>query len=427
MRRTVPSSAEIQTKIDELLSSKLVEDPQKMLSELARLGARLIIQRAVEEEFDSWLGRARYERRPERQRGLRNGFRPRRLQTGEGELRIEIPQAREAAMPFVSKLFPKWHCKRLLRPDSLKALVIGGFVRGLSMRDIESLCEEAGLGKTSRSTVARICSELHERFEAFKRRDLFEVKLVVLFLDAIYLPVRPSGPKEGVICAWGITETGARALVSVRLGMREGKEDWLELGRDLIARGLAAPRLIVADGAPGLISRSRRSGRAPIASTAPFTACATSRRSCRSQSTTGSVSTTGQRSPTRPSVKDGKLRLQVLISELEHGGYESAARCLADDLDALVVHLRYPLRHRERWRSTNLLERSLGEVRRRTKVIGRFPGETSCLTLVWAVLDLFFSHASNGATFTDVDRQHLYRIKYQQADPDTIDEEVTAA
>jgi transposase-like protein len=83
----------------------MVDDPQKMLSELGRLGARLIIQRAVEEEFDTWLGRARYERRPERQRGLRNGFRPRRVQTGEGELRIEIPQAREAAMPFVSKLF----------------------------------------------------------------------------------------------------------------------------------------------------------------------------------------------------------------------------------------------------------------------------------------------------------------------------------
>jgi len=46
---------------------------------------------------------------------------------------------------------------------------------------------------------------------------------------------------------------------------------------------------------------------------------------------------------------------------------------------------------------------------------------------VWAVLDLFFSHASYGATFTDVDRRHLYRIKYQQADPDTLDEEVTAA
>ena len=119
--------------------------------------------------------------------------------------------------------------------------------------------------------------------------------------------------------------------------------------------------------------------------------------------------------------------MQVLLSELEHRGYESAARCLAEDLDALVVHLRYPLRHRERWRSTNLLERSLGEVRRRTKVMGRFPGESSCLSLVFVVLDLFITHASNGATFTALDRQHLYRIKYRQLDPDTLDQETTAA
>ena len=330
-------------------------------------------------------------------------------------------------MPFVSKLFPKWHCKRLLRTDPLKALIIGGFVRGLSMRDIESLCEEAGLGKTSRSTVSRVCAELHERFEAFKRRSLYDVNLVVLFLDAIYLPVRPSGPKEGVICAWGITENGERALVSVSLGMRESKEDWLELGRDLISRGLPAPRL----------DRRRRRGRAALGGRGDLAARRSPalRRSPPAEPAGEAPEVRAGPDPfqllgsahRRNQVKDGKLRLQVLISELEHGGYESAARCLADDLDALVVHLRYPLRHRERWRSTNLLERSLGEVRRRTKVMGRFPGETSCLSLVWAVLDLFFSHASNGATFTDVDRQHLYRIKYQQADPDTLDEEVTAA
>jgi transposase-like protein len=254
VRRTVPLSAGIQASIDKLLSEGMVDDSQEMLSELGRLGARLIIQRAVEDEFDQWLGRTRYERRAERERGLRNGFRPRHVQTAEGELRIEIPRVREAAMSFVSKLFSKWHCKRLLRTDPLKALVIGGFVRGLSMRDVESLCEEAGLGRTSKSTVATICAELHERLEAFCRRSLYDVNLVVLFLDAIYLPVRPSGPKEGVICAWGITETGARELVSVRLGMREAKEDWLELGRDLTTRGLAAPRLVVADAAPGLIS-----------------------------------------------------------------------------------------------------------------------------------------------------------------------------
>lgn len=115
-------------------------------------------------------------------------------------------------------------------------------------------------------------AELHERFEALCRRSLYDVNLVVLFLDAIYLPVRASGPKEGVIWAWGITENGARELVSVRLGAREAKEDWVELGRDLISHGLTAPRLVVADGAPGLTSAVEEICRAPIGSIAPFTA-----------------------------------------------------------------------------------------------------------------------------------------------------------
>jgi Transposase, Mutator family len=164
VRRTVQPSAEIQASIDKLLARGMVDDPQKMLSSSRGSARGLIIQRAVEEEFDAWLARARYERRPAAGPGKRNGFRPRHLQTGKGELQIEIPQVREAAMPFVSKLFPKWHCKRLLRTDPLKALVIGGFVRDLSMR--------------------------------------------------------------------------------------EATEDWVELGRDLTGRGLAAPCLMVDDGAP---------------------------------------------------------------------------------------------------------------------------------------------------------------------------------
>jgi hypothetical protein len=71
VRRTVPPSAEIQASIDKLLSKRLVDDPQKMLSELPRLGARLIIQGALEDEFDQWLGRARYEGRPDGPPGKR--------------------------------------------------------------------------------------------------------------------------------------------------------------------------------------------------------------------------------------------------------------------------------------------------------------------------------------------------------------------
>jgi len=106
------------------------------------------------------LGRARYERRRDEgvvseESGLRNGFRPRRLQTAEGELSIEIPQVRQAAETFASKLFPR--TPKLLRTEPLKALVIGAFVRGLSMRDVESLCEQAGLG-SCRSRRPRGCA-----------------------------------------------------------------------------------------------------------------------------------------------------------------------------------------------------------------------------------------------------------------------------
>jgi transposase-like protein len=123
---------------------------------------------------------------------------------------------------------------------------------------------------------------------------------------------------------------------------------------------------------------------------------------------------------------DAKRRLQALVDDLDQGGFTAAARCLADDLDALVVHLRYPVRHRRRWRSTNLLERSLGEVKRRTKVMGRFPGETSCLTLVWAALDLLITHQTNGMNSNALDRQRLKRARYA-GNEQTLPEEATAA
>src|SRR5439155_13755321 len=177
--------------------------------------------------------------------------------------------------------------------------------------------------------------------------------LVALFLDAIFLNVRPKGPKEGVLCAWGFTEEGERVLVGVCLGMRESHEDWLSLTRDLIARGLGAPMLVVGDGAPGLIKAVEQ--------------CwpSSDRQHCsvhRARNLMAKLSEQ-QRERVRRAYwkaldeakdeRDGRERLAALVAELERAGYASAARCLADDLDALVAHLRYPLRHRKRWRSTN--------------------------------------------------------------------------
>jgi transposase-like protein len=67
--------------------------------------------------------------------------------------------------------------------------------------------------------------------------------------------------------------------------------------------------------------------------------------------------------------------------------YPSAMKCLTTDREGLTAYLRFPADHHKRIRHSNFIERTFGETRRRVKVIGRLPGETSCLTLVWAVLD----------------------------------------
>jgi putative transposase len=69
------------------------------------------------------------------------------------------------------------------------------------------------------------------------------------------------------------------------------------------------------------------------------------------------------------------------------GMYPAAVKCLLADRAGLTACLRFPAEHHHRIRHSNFIERTFGETRRRVKVIGRLPGETSCLTLVWAVLD----------------------------------------
>src|SRR5437763_8572586 len=168
----IPPSARLEAQIDELLSSGLSEDGEH-LAELGRLGARLVLQRAVEEEVTAFLGRARYERTVAAT-GSRNGTRPKPIQTAEGEITIAMPQVRNTDEQFVSRVIPD--TKAVVRTRPLEAIIIGSYVRGLSDRDIESLT----VGQVSKTTVSRICRELRDRYRAFCNTSLAEVSLFVL-------------------------------------------------------------------------------------------------------------------------------------------------------------------------------------------------------------------------------------------------------
>src|SRR5438105_4456363 len=320
-----------------------------------------------------------------------------------------MPQVRNTAEHFVSRVIPD--TKAVVRTRPLEALIIGSYVRGLSDRDIESLAEEAELGHVSKSTVSRICRELRDRYTAFCNKSLADLNVMALFLDAIYLPTRPSGQKEGVLVVWGYTTEGKRVLLAVRLGQRESYEDWLDLGRDLTRRGLRAPWLVVSDGAPGLIKAIEElwpeadRGRCAVHKLRNVVAKLPKRPGLHDQIKAAYWAALDE--ATDPA--DAERRLRELVAELERP-YPSAAACLAEDLPALCIHLNYFPRLRKRFRSSNLLERSLEEVKRRTKVIGRFPGETSCLSMCWAVMDLVIAGA-RGMGLTSFDQPQLANLR----------------
>jgi len=235
MDRIAPSAA-VQARISELLSHGIGNSEQ--LAELGRLGTRLVLQRAVEDEVTAFLGRARYERTASAS-GSRNGSRTKPIQTAEGEITIAMPQVRGSVERFVSRVIPD--VRHVVRTRPLEALVIGAYVRGLSDRDIESVLDEAGLGHLSKNTASQLCRELRARYAAFCAKSLADLELLALYLDAVYLPTRPSGDKEGVLVAWGYQRSGERVLLAVRLGQRESREDWLDLGRDPHAARLTQP------------------------------------------------------------------------------------------------------------------------------------------------------------------------------------------
>jgi transposase-like protein len=160
-----------------------------------------------------------------------------------------------------------------------------------------------------------------------------------------------------VLVVWGYTAEGKRVLLAVRLGQRESHEDWLDLGRDLTRRGLRPPWLVVSDGAPGLIKAIQElwpesdRGRCAVHKLRNIIAKLPKRAGLHDPVKAAYWAALDE--ATDPA--DAERRLRALVAELERP-YPSAAACLAEDLPALCIHLKYFPRLRKRFRSSNLLE-----------------------------------------------------------------------
>jgi putative transposase len=406
MARVIPSDR-LRAELDEALAG--VGEQQDPVEAIGRLGARLILQQALEDEVSEFLGRARYER-AEDAVSHRDGYEPRKLRTTSGTVRLERPPVRDASkLGFESRVLGKG----VTRTYALESLVIGSFLRGLSTRDVEAVLEEAFEQPiASRATVSRILEDTRERYRRWCKRRLDEHDVVYLFLDAIYLKLHPDDePAEGVLVAWGVTLEGRKVLLGLQLGSRESYAAWLGFGRDLVARGMRAPALVVADGAPGLWKAARELS--PTSSAARVHALRNVTAKLPERHHRELKARWWQAFDEASSPADARRGLEAIASDYR-SAYPSAMAVIDRDLDALVAHLRWPTEHRKRIRTTNLLERTFVEVRRRTKVIGRFPAETSALSLVWAVLELS-SRGWRGVAMTPKTVAEIERIRRQRA------------
>lgn len=126
--------------------------------------------------------------------------------------------------------------------------------------------------------------------------------------------------------------------------------------------------------------------------------------------------------PGDEAIAEARARARVFADKWG-GLYPSATACVTDDLESLMTHLRFPSDHWMRIRHTNLVERTFGEAKRRIKVIGRLPGESSCLSLVWAVLDRA-SRGWRGLKQTPANVRLLQQMRRRLFDPDYVEEEV---
>jgi putative transposase len=178
------------------------------------------------------------------------------VKTTAGPVTLQRPKLRGATERFASQLFGTG----VTKTNALEALVIAGFVRGLSVRDVEAALTEA-LGEqaaVSRSTVSRICEAIKDQFQAWCRRRLDEVKLDYLFLDGSHFKYHANAAAEPVLAAWGIDTDGKPVFVGLDAAASESGDAWEGFLTDLGERGLDCPLLVVSDGAPGLIGAAER-------------------------------------------------------------------------------------------------------------------------------------------------------------------------
>lgn len=359
--------------------------PTELLEQIASEGldylpelVRILINAATQTEREKHLGAGPYERSAER-RGYANGFKPKTVKTRLGEITFDVPQVRDGSF------YPGALEKGLRSERALTLTLAEMYVQGVSTRRVKTVIEQMCGTAISSSQVSRAAAQLDETLEAWRNRPLDEIRY--LYLDARYEKVRMDGQirDAAILIASGVAPDGKRQIVGVSISLGEQEVHWRSFLQSLVKRGLRGVELIISDAHTGL-----KAARQAVFGGIPWQRCQYHLQ----QNVQAYVPRKAMQREVAQELRNifhapDLATAQTWLNEMVKK-YQSQSPRLADWLEHNVpeglIVFSFPLNHRRRIRTVNMLERTSQEVKRRTRVVRIFPNEASCLRLVSAIL-----------------------------------------
>jgi len=335
------------------------------------------VQQVLEAEMDEALQAGKSERSEQRM-GYRSGYYSRTLITRVGKIELRVPQDRQGR--FRTEVFERYQRSE----KALVAAMLEMYVQGVSTRKVKSITEELCGHEFSSSSVSRIVKSLDEELEKFAQRRLEEPYPYVI-LDARYEKVREDGAvrSQAVLVAIGINWEGRRNVLAVELAHRESLSSWRELLVSLRQRSLQGVEFVVSDDHAGL-----RRAIQEVLPEAVWQRCYVHfLRNALDYLPRKADDDCLQELRWIYDRRDAQEARRDLAAWLLKWGKRYAKLCawVEENIEETFSFYRLPRQHHKNLKSTNMLERLMEELKRRTLVVRIFPNAAACLRLVRAL------------------------------------------